>query len=98
MAMVHNRVIAGGAPAMMELLKVPARFPDAGAQHISRWQDSAVAWWGNQDKHALMQTQIRKLPPNELQHFSRWVDSRDAYTTEKENAVLNEIRKFLDAR
>jgi hypothetical protein len=38
MAMVHNRIIGGPPEAMLELLRVPSRFPDARpAKALESW-------------------------------------------------------------
>ena len=43
MAMAHNKVLDGSADSMVELLRVPARFPDATDAHKLNWQESPIA-------------------------------------------------------
>ncbi len=45
MAMAHNRVLGGSVESVIDLLRIPRRFPDAEARHKSDWQEPVIAWW-----------------------------------------------------
>src|SRR5262245_7302442 len=45
MSRAHNRVLEGSVESMVDLLRIPQRFPDATASHKLSWQESVIAWW-----------------------------------------------------
>lgn len=96
MAMAHNRVIGGSSEAMIDLLKIPSRFPDATELHIALWQYSIVAWWRNNEKHELMKSSFNKISKNELYMLKVWVRVRDKHHTENNSITLSEIEAELD--
>jgi hypothetical protein len=96
MAMVHNRIIGGPPESMIELLRVPSRFPDATEAHISHWQDSVIAWWQHPEKHELMIVSFGKISHNELSTLRSWVRFRDKNQTKKNVLALNKVEEALN--
>ena len=97
MAMVHNRVIGGPPEAMVELLRVPSRFPDAMESHIANWQESVIAWWQNPEKHELMIALFGKISHEEMHALRTWVRVRDTYRSKEKAQVLDEIEVAINA-
>ena len=97
MAMVHNRIIGGPPETMIELLRVPSRFPDATEAHIADWQGSVIAWWGHPEKHELMIASFGKISRNEMYTLKVWVRVRDKNQTKNNSLILNEIEDALNA-
>lgn len=97
MAMVHNRIIAGPPEAMVELLRVPSRFPDATEPHIATWQESAIAWWWHPEKHQLMIASFEKMSREEQDTFKNWVRVRDRHRSKEKAQALNEIEVAITA-
>ncbi len=97
MAMVHNRIIGGPSESMIELLRVPSRFPDATETQISQWQGSVIAWWRHPEKHELMIASFRKISRNEMYTLGVWVRVRDKHQTKENSLILNEIEVALNA-
>jgi hypothetical protein len=91
MAMVHNRVIGGGQESMLDLLRVPSRFPDATDEHIGLWQNSVVAWWNHGEKNAVMIASYSKLTAAERSDFVRWVQVRHKSGTANSHETLDVI-------
>jgi len=96
MAMVHNRIIAGPPESMIELLRVPSRFPDATETQISQWQESVIAWWRHPEKHELMIASFEKMSRNEMYTLGVWVRVRDKHQTKENSLILNEIEAALN--
>lgn len=97
MAMVHNRIIGGPPEAMVELLRVPSRFPDAKPSHIADWQESAIAWWANAQKHDLMIASLRKISGEERRALESWTRFRHLHRSREKARVLDEIEAALKA-
>jgi hypothetical protein len=97
MSMVHNRIIGGPPETMVELLRVPSRFPDATEAHIADWQESVIAWWLNPEKHALMMASFGKISSAEMQALRNWVQVRDKYRSKEKAKVLDEIGAAINA-
>lgn len=97
MAMVHNRVIGGPPEAMVELLRVPSRFREATDAHIADWQESAIAWWQNSEKHGLMVASLGKLSREEMHALTNWVRVRDKHRSKQKAKVLDEIEVAINA-
>jgi len=97
MAMVHNRIIAGPPESMIELLRVPSRFPEATEAHISDWQGSVIAWWRHLEKHELMVNSFEKISRNEMHTLRVWVRVRAKLQTEANSLTLTEIDAALNA-
>jgi len=95
--MVHNRIIGGPPEAMVELLRVPSRFPGATESHIADWQESAIAWWLNAEKHGLMVASFGKISREERVALASWVRVRDKHRSKEKARVLNEIEAAIDA-
>ncbi len=97
MSMVHNRIIGGRPEAMVELLRVPSRYPDATESHVAMWQESVIAWWWHPEKHELMTAALGKLSPAELSALRNWVRIRDKYRSKEKAKALDEIEAALNA-
>lgn len=97
MSMVHNRIIGGPPETMVELLRVPSRFPDATESHIADWQESVIAWWLNPEKHALMMDSFGKISSAEMQALRNWVQVRDKYRSKEKAKLLDEIGAAINA-
>lgn len=97
MAMVHNRIIGGPPEAMVELLRVPLRFPDATNSHIANWQESVIAWWRNPEKHELMIASFGKLSPEEMHTLRNWVRVKDKHQSKEKAQILDEIAGAINA-
>ncbi len=97
MSMVHNRVIGGPPEAMIELLRVPSRFPDATESHIGNWQESAIAWWQVPEKRELMIALFGKSPREEMRALRDWVRVRDKHRSQEKSQVLAEIELAINA-
>jgi hypothetical protein len=97
MAMVHNRVIGGPPEAMVELLRVPSRFPNATESHIANWQESVIAWWRNPEKHKLMIASFGNISREEMHALKNWVRVRDKYRSKEKARVLDEIEVAIHA-
>ncbi len=97
MSMVHNRIIGGPPEAMVELLRVPSRFPDATESHIANWQESVIAWWGHSEKHGIMTASFGKMSHEEMYALRNWVRVRDKYRSKEKAKALDEIEAALNA-
>ena len=73
MSMVHNHIIGGPPETILDLLRVPGRFPDARPEHIELWQESVIAWWAHADKQAQMLTYAPRLTPTEARALKIWL-------------------------
>ncbi len=100
MSMVHNRALDGRVESIIELLKVPNRFPNAKESHMINWQGSIIAWWQNENGRKRIVAAILKLTDIELESLEKWVSVRSKYDTVKtRNAITldeigNEIKTF----
>jgi len=95
--MAHNRVLDGSVESMVELLRIPQRFPDATDSHKSTWQAPAIAWWRSEAGHGVMLTALPKLTEQEIQSLENWVATRDKLTTQQKAATLDEIKVAISA-
>lgn len=93
MAMVHNRVIGGGPEAMIELLRVPLRFPAATEPQISSWQESAIAWWRHSEKRQLMITTFEKMSADEKEALQKWARVRHQHLSKEKAQALEDIER-----
>lgn len=96
MSLVHNRIIEGSQDSMIELLKVPSRFPDATDDNISDWQNSIVAWWQVPEKRNLMITSYKKLTRNEVSQLNNWFETRNSSMSDIKIKTLREIKDSID--
>ena len=96
MSLVHNRIIEGSQDSMIELLKVPSRFPDATDDNISDWQNSIVAWWQVPEKKNLMITSYKKLTQNEMSQLNNWFEARSSSMPDIKIKTLREIKDSID--
>jgi hypothetical protein len=98
MSMVHNRVIGGPPEAMVELLRVPVRFPDAKEGHVADWQESAIAWWRNPQGKPVMLASLGKISTEEADALRRWVRVRDPHRSKEKAQTLEEIEAAMSGR
>jgi hypothetical protein len=97
MAMVHNRIIGGPPEAMVELLRVPSRFPDATESHIASWQESVIAWWWHPEKHEVMIASFGKMSREEVHALRDWVRVRHKYRSKEKAKALDEIEVAINS-
>ncbi|NTV34189.1 MAG: hypothetical protein HGA50_12985 [Deltaproteobacteria bacterium] len=97
MDMVHSRIIAGQPESMIELLRVPSRFPNATEAQISDWQGSVIAWWKHPEKQKLMVDSFGKISRYEMHELRVWVRVRAKLQTEFNSLTLSEIEAALKA-
>lgn len=95
MAMIHNRIIAGPPETMVELLRVPARFPDARPEHIDDWQESALAWWRQTERQQGMLAACTQLPPAERAPLRAWLAQRSRERSHDKARTLDELAAAL---
>jgi hypothetical protein len=95
MSMIHNQIADGSPDAMMALLKVPSRFPDAKNEHIADWQNSVVAWWQVAEKRQLMISVFTELTTNESAEVRKWVETKVQNTSEQKTKTLNGIKTSI---
>lgn len=96
MSMLQNRMIAGPPETMIELLRVPSRFPDSKEVHISDWQNSIIAWWRHPEKHKIMISSFEKISRNEMHTLKVWIQVRDKNQTKDNSMTLDEIEAMLN--
>ncbi len=95
--MIHNRIIGSkDSEAMIHLLQVPSRFPDATESQIALWQNSIISWWRNEQKHGQMMQSFKKISKNEMYMLKVWVRVRDKFQIEKNAITLHHIEAALD--
>jgi len=97
MAMVHNRIIGGPREAMVELLRVPSRFPDATESHIANWQESVIAWWWHSEKREVVIASFGKMSRQEVHALRDWVRVRHKYRSKEKAKALDEIEVAINA-
>jgi hypothetical protein len=97
MAMTHNRVLDGSVDAMVDLLRIPHRFPDANESQKGNWQESVMAWWGAKNGRGRMLAALPRLTEPEMQHLENWVAARDQLRTEEKAATLDAITVAIRA-
>jgi hypothetical protein len=95
MAMVHNRIIGGPPEAMLDLLRVPSRFPEATEAHVALWQESAIAWWRNPEKHDQMIASFGRLSRDEMQALENWLRVRDRERSADKARTLDAIEATI---
>jgi ankyrin repeat protein len=95
MSMAHNRVLDGTLGSMVELFRVPQRFPEADELQKSDWQGSVIAWWGVEDAQERILKALPHLSKEELFSAEAWITARTPLEWEilsKEAAIaLDEI-------
>jgi hypothetical protein len=95
MAMAHNRALDGSVESMIELLRIPQRFPDASESHKLNWQESAIAWWRSENGHGVLLSALPKLTDQEAQSVVNWVAVRGQSMTQQKAAALDEISRAI---
>jgi hypothetical protein len=77
MAMAHNRVLDGMPASMIDLLRIPHRFPDVKDSHkVSCWQESIDAWCHAQDGRTRILAALPELTDAEIQSVETWLSHR----------------------
>jgi hypothetical protein len=93
MAMAHNRVLEGSLESMVDLLRIPQRFPDATEAHKLAWQASLIAWWGA--KRELMLAALPTLTEPEMRSLENWVIVGDSSRAAQQAAAMAALREAL---
>jgi hypothetical protein len=93
MATAHNRVLEGSVESMVDLLRIPQRFPDATESHKLSWQESVIAWWGA--KRELVLAALPKLSAPEMRSLEAWTAPRDNSHGAQKAAALAAFRDAL---
>ena len=91
MAMAHNRVLEGSLDSMIDLMRIPTRFPDAEPAHIYSWQESAIAWWRDAGGRERFVRAVSQLTPQEIDKLEIWIAARGDSTPAAKTATLEEI-------
>src|SRR5262245_17555699 len=96
MAMAHNRVLEGSLESMIDLLRIPQRFPDATEAHKLSWQESMIAWWDA--KRELVLAALPKLSAAEMQSLENWAAVQDRSRGAQKTAAMTAFRDALRQR
>jgi hypothetical protein len=96
MAMAHNRVLDGSLEAMVDLLRIPQRFPDATEAHKLSWQESIIAWWGA--RQDLVLAALPKLSAPEMQTLESWAAVQEASRRGQKAAFLRAFHEAVQQR
>jgi hypothetical protein len=91
MAIAHNRVLDGSLDSMIDLMRIPGRFPDAQPSHISSWQESVIAWWRDADGRKRFVPALSQLAQQEIDRLEIWIAARGDATTPAKTLTLEEI-------
>lgn len=91
MAMAHNRVLDGMRASMIDLLRIPHRFPDVKDSHKVSWQESIDAWWHAQDGRTRILAALPELTDAEIQSFETWLSYRSDSSPSNRAATLDDI-------
>lgn len=98
MAIAHNKVLDGSVESKAELLRVPARFPDATDAHKLNWQESPIAWWGARNGRDRILAALPMLSAQELRRVELWLAVGDPSRPPLKAAVLNKMRRTIADR
>jgi hypothetical protein len=93
MAMAHNRVLEGSAESMVDLLRIPSRFPDATDAHKLDWQESVIAWWGA--KRELVLAALPKITAPEMKSLEDWAAVQNSSRGAQKAAAMAAFRDAL---
>jgi hypothetical protein len=91
MAMAHNRVLDGSLDSMIDLMRIPSRFPDADPSHIVSWQESAIAWWRDAGGRERYVRALSELTAPEIDKLEVWIAARGDATSTAKTLTLEEI-------
>jgi hypothetical protein len=92
MAMVHNRVLAGTLATMVDLLRIPHRFPDADESQREMWWGSVIAWWNAENGRTRMLDALFRLTADELRSAEEWLTVENAEPEGKNAAALDAVK------
>jgi hypothetical protein len=91
--MAHNRVLDGSLESMIELLRIPQRFPNATEPHKLSWQESVIAWWGA--KNELMLAALPRLTAPEMHSLEDWAAAQDDSRGAQQAAAMAAFREAI---
>jgi hypothetical protein len=93
MAMAHNRVLEGSLESIIDLLRIPQRFPNATEPHKLSWQESVIAWWGA--KGELMLAALPRLTEPEIHSLENWAALQDSSRGAQKAAAMAAFREAI---
>jgi len=97
MAMVHNRVLAGTLATMVDLLRIPQRFPEADESQREMWRGSVVAWWNAETGRSRMLDALPRLSEEELRCAEGWLTVESGEAEGKNAAALDAVKVAIEA-
>lgn len=97
LAMLNGRILSGGQEEMLELLRVPSRFPNAENHHVASWQGAMIAWWTNAEKREVMKKSFIKVNQDEMRMLKVWLRVRNVHLAGKKDQILDEIEAALNS-
>ena len=93
MAMAHNLVLDGSLESMVDLLRIPQRFPNATEPHKLSWQESVIAWWGAQRE--LVLAALPRLTAPEMHSLENWAALQDNSRGAQKAAAMAAFREAI---
>ena len=81
---------------MLDLLRIPQRFPNATESHKLSWQDSVIAWWGT--KRELVLAALPRLTAPEVHSLENWAALQDSSRGAQNAAAMAAFREALRQR
>lgn len=94
-AMLHGKIGEGDPEALIELLRIPARFPDATESHIANWQGFIIVWWQYSDKRDQVIKSFGNLSSEETQALDSWILLKTKYLNKEKTLILDDIYNTL---
>jgi hypothetical protein len=95
MAMVHNRVLDGTLATMVDLLRIPQRFPEADESQRAMWRGSIIAWWNAETGRPRMLDALSRLTADELRSAEEWLTVESAEAEGKNAAALDAVKAAI---
>lgn len=95
--MVHNRVLDGTLATMIDLLRVPQRFPEADESQRAMWRGSIIAWWNAENGRSRMFDALSSLTADELRGAEEWLTVESAEPEGKKAATLDAVKAAIKA-
>ena len=80
---------------MIDLMRIPTRFPDAEPAHIYSWQVSAIAWWRDAGERERLVRALSQLTPPEIDKLEIWIAARGDGTTPTKTATLEGMAQTI---
>jgi hypothetical protein len=97
MAMAHNRMLAGTLATMVDLLRIPQRFPEADESQREMWRGSVVAWWNAETGRSRMLAALPHLSEEELRCAEGWLTVESGEPEAKDAAALDAVKAAIIA-